>query len=153
LGGRVESTIHCDLVVEKPTVYIDGQPILAEGLWRLDPTTWQLDHHTLELPQSWWGERATVRRSGSRYGWEEGRLVRYWNSRSGQHNHLPVGNEETARSAGQLMRILHDQVDAVPVATLLELASNVHIPAAEVPALVWTLQRYDLVRIERSKTP
>jgi hypothetical protein len=153
LGGRVDSTIHCDLVVEGATVYIDGRPILEQGSWRLDPTTWQLDHRTVVLPQNWWEGCGAIRRSGSRYGLEEGRLVRYWSSRSGQQNGLLVGCEETARSAGRLMRLLNDQVDSLVPAEVIERARDAAIPADQVPALLWALHCYDLVRIERNRAP
>ena len=134
-------------------MYVDEQPILEQGRWRLDPAVWQLDHHTVALPALWWQGVEAVRRSGSRYGWEEGRLVRYWSSRSGQHNGLLVGCEETARRAGQLLRLLQDQVNSIAATDLVERAGEAGIPAAEVPALVWTLQRYDLLRVEGRKTP
>jgi hypothetical protein len=151
LGGRVDSTIHCDLVVEGASVYIDGQPILEQGQWRLDPGAWQWDHRTVALPDSWWASCNAIRRSGSRCGWEEGRLVRYWSSRSRQQNGLLVGCEETAHSAGRLMRILYEQGDSFSPAELIERAGDAAIPASQVPALVWTLLCYDLVRIERKR--
>lgn len=151
LGGSVDSTIHCDLVVEGASVYIDGQPILEQGQWRLDPGDWQWDHRTVTFPDSWWVSCSAIRRSGSRCGWAEGRLVRYWSSRSGQQNGLLVGSEETARSAGRLMRILYDQGDSFTPAELIERAGDAAIPAGEVPALVWILHCYDLVRIERNR--
>ncbi|MBX3000390.1 MAG: hypothetical protein KF893_17835 [Caldilineaceae bacterium] len=151
LGGRVDSTIHCDLVVEGASVYIDRQPILEKGQWRLDPGAWQRDARTVALPSGWWASCGSIRRTGSRCGWEESRLIRYWSSRSGQQNGLLVGSEETARSAGRLMRILYDQGDSFSPAELVERASDAAIPAGQVPALVWILHCYDLVRIERNR--
>ena len=49
------------------------------------------------------------------------------------------------------MRILYEQGDSFTPAELVERASDAAIPAGQVPALVWILHCYDLVRIERNR--
>ena len=54
LGGVVESAIHCDMIVRRPTVYVNGHLIMKRGDWRVNETDWRLDHRTAAVPSGWW---------------------------------------------------------------------------------------------------
>ena len=66
LGGVVESVIHCDMIVRRPTVYVNGHLIMKRGDWRVNEIDWRLDHRTAAAPSGWWDGIAEVRRSGIR---------------------------------------------------------------------------------------
>ncbi|MEM4819496.1 MAG: hypothetical protein QXQ91_04235 [Nanopusillaceae archaeon] len=33
IGGRVKASIHIDVIITKPTVYVDGRMIIRDGEW------------------------------------------------------------------------------------------------------------------------
>lgn len=147
LGGTVDSMIHCDLVIQSPTVTIDDKPILNQGRWVLDPADWLLDHRQVALPPGWWESIHSVRSSGSRGEKENGRLQRRWSSRSGQRIPLPVGSEHTASLAQRLYELLPQTVDGMGREELVVQAGKERIDAGEVPGLLWVLWQYDLIRV------
>ncbi len=148
LGGAVDSTIHCDLVIEAPTVTIDGKPILVQGRWALIPEDWLLDHRQVEVPYGWWEGIQSVRRSGSRGDKENGRLQRRWTSRSGQRAPFPVGRDQTARMAQRLYGLLQAVEGNLLREVLIAQAGQESIDAWEIPGLLWVLLQYDLIRVQ-----
>jgi hypothetical protein len=42
-GGTSDSTVHEDFITRKPSLWIDGKPILLDGLYVLDESCWQDD--------------------------------------------------------------------------------------------------------------
>ncbi len=149
LGGSVESTIHCDLVIEEPTVTIDKKSILEEGRWLLRREDWLPDHLTISVPAGWWASVRTLRRTSSRSHREHGLLYRGWGSRSGGRLHIPVGVERTSLLAARLMDILHERGVEMPKAAFIAQARQAGLLEKELPALVWILDRYDLVRVQK----
>lgn len=147
LGGTVDSVIHCDLVIEEPTITVDGKPILTRGQWDLRPEDWLLDHRRVTPPDGWWESMRAVRSSGSRAERENGLLYRLWSSRSGRRSRLPVGRDGTARLAQKLYGLLHEKGIHLPREALLVQAAQAALPESELPGLLWVLHRFDLIRI------
>ncbi len=154
LGGRIEASIHCDLVVERPTVYVDGRPLLLNGENRLRTTDWLLDvydlhqdNRALELAE-WWQTVAAVHRSVARVEVNDGQLYRAWAIKSGRHGRLPVGTPRSADMAARLYAVLPDNATVIGSAVLTEAAAQVGIPPSLLPACVWLLLQYDLVRVK-----
>ena len=146
LGGVVESAIHCDMIVRRPTVYVNGHLIMKRGDWRVNETDWRLDHRTAATPSGWWEGIAQVRRSGIRTARDASRLVCVWNAGRGRWDQMPVGNEATARLAARIYDLLPENGGALSKDDILALAARAGAPPTIVPALLWVMHRYDLVR-------
>lgn len=147
LGGVVESVIHCDLIVKRPTIYVNGRLILKKGDWRVNEDEWRLDHRTVTIPSGWWDGLNQIRRSGIRTERDNGRLVCVWNAGRGRWDSTPVGNEQTARLAARLYDLLPDGGSAISKNTLLAYAAHAGLPAAVIPGVLWIMHLYDLVRL------
>lgn len=154
LGGHVESTIHCDMVVEQPTVYVDGLPFLEKGAFCIDTPTWLLDVYTLQngvpggMPAGWWQNVKSVHRSVARVEQNDGQLHRVWMLKSGRQGRLPVGSEQSTRLAARLYGILPENAMPIDSEELVKRASQTGLPATLAPACIWLLLRYDLVRVK-----
>lgn len=148
LGGDVESVIHCDLVVKRPTVYVNGRLILKKGDWRVNEGDWRLDHRTVAVPDGWWAGLAQIRRSGIRTEREAARLVCVWNAGQGRWDSSPVGNEQTARLAARLYDLLPEEGGAISKASLLAYSAHAGLPLPVIPGVLWVMHLYDLVRLQ-----
>ena len=146
LGGVIESAIHCDMIVRRPTVYVNGRLIMKRGDWRVNETDWRLDHRTAAVPNGWWEGIAQVRRSGIRTARDASRLVCVWNAGRGRWDQMPVGNEATARLAARIYDLLPENGGTLSKDDILALAARAGAPPTIVPALLWVMHRYDLVR-------
>ncbi len=154
LGGHVDATIHCDLVVEKPTVLVDGRPLLKNGHFCIDLSHWLPDVHALrngsarDVPADWWQRVKSVHRSVARAEHHEGQLHRIWMLKSGRQGRLPVGTEQSAKLAARFYDILPENASPINSDELTARAARAGIPSEVTPACVWLLLQYDLVRIK-----
>lgn len=147
IGGDVESLIHCDLIVRRPSVFVNGRLIMKRGDWRINEADWRLDHRTAAVPAGWWDQWALFGRSGVRTERDGGRLLCAWNAGRGRWDTAPVGVEQTARLAGRLYDLLPETGALVPRERLLADAETAGIPDTALPGLCWVLQQFDLVRL------
>lgn len=147
LGGSVDSTIHCDLVVRRPTVYVNGRLVLKRGDWRINEADWRQDYRTVTVPEGWWPGFTHVRRSGVRTEREGGRLVCVWDAGRGRWDSTPVGNEQTARLAARLYELLPDGGVVISKDALLEAVVRAGFPFSATPNVLWVMYLYDLVRL------
>lgn len=154
LGGRIEASLHCDLVVERPTVYVDGRPLLVNGESRLRTADWLLDVHDLHQNQGadrladWWRSVTAVHRTVARADTIDGQLHRAWAIKSGRHGRLPVGTERSAELAARIYALLPENAATIGCEELLERAAVNGVPGALAPACIWLLLQYDLVRVK-----
>lgn len=148
LGGTVESSIHCDLVIDAPTITIDDKPILERGEWTLREEDWLLNHRRVDVPNGWWDAVDRLRSSGSRAEAESDSLFRLWSSRSGRRTRLAVGNRETARLAAQVYSVLPERSGNISRADLMDAVTSQGIASTEIPGLLWILHRFDLIRTQ-----
>jgi leucyl aminopeptidase (aminopeptidase T) len=147
LGGQVDSAIHCDVVVEKPTVLVDGTPLLVRGWWQVETQDWLPDHRKTTLSPGWWERVRLVRRSGVRAERLGDQLVRQWNAGPGRWDQTPVGCEVTARLAARLYQLVPTRRETIPRQVLVQKASQLDLDEPTVAALLWIMQQYDLVRL------
>jgi len=154
LGGRIAASIHCDLVVERPTVTIDGRLLLERGENRLHIADWLCDvyelEHWAEASQlaEWWGTVKAVHRSVARAEVSDGKLYRTWAIKSGRGGRLPVGNPRSADMAARFYELLPENAATIGCEELTERAARTGIPALLTPACVRLLLQYDLVRVK-----
>lgn len=153
LGGHISASIHCDLVVERPTVTIDGRLLLENGENRLQVTDWLLDVYTLQQDldagemATWWRSVTAVHRSMARAEINDGELYRTWAIKSGRHGRLPVGTARSAKLAARLYEILPENAALIGCEELTERAARAGIPPRLTPACIRLLLQYDLVRV------
>jgi len=149
LGGRIHSSIHCDLVSLNPTVFVDGKPILDHGEWVLNADDWLLDYRTIEIPGDWWGNVKGLRRSGSRVIETDGRLYRVWGTGLGRTTTVSVGDAATAELALQLYRLLPDRASWLAKSDFLQAALDMSIAPEEALGVLQVMDRYGLARFQK----
>lgn len=106
MGGTVDSAIHCDMVVKKPSILIDGKVILDAGEIVILPADWLEDFQKVDLDQSPLRGASRVCRSEGQVEVMQKQLVRILHSEPGRVIQYPIGNSETARLAARLFRFL-----------------------------------------------
>lgn len=150
VGGDVESLIHCDLVIRRPSVFVNGRLIMKRGDWRINEPDWRLDHRTVAVPAGWWDQLTLFGRSGVRTERDGSRLMCAWNAGRGRWDSAPVGVEQTARLAARLYDLLPETGGLMPRDRFLADAAGAGIPETAIPGLCWVLQQFDLVRLVAS---
>jgi hypothetical protein len=154
LGGHITATIHCDLVVVRPTVTVDGRLLLENGENRLQVTDWLLDVYKLQQGSdadelaAWWRTVTAVHRTVARAEIYEGKLYRAWGIKSGRHGRLPVGAPRSATMATRVYNLLPENAAPIGCEELIERAMQAGIPSLLMPAAVRLLLQYDLVRVK-----
>ncbi len=152
LGGRITASIHCDLVVERPTVTVDGRLLLENGEKRLQVADWLLDVYQQGMDadklMAWWETVTAVHRTMARAEIIDGELHRTWAIRSGRHGRLPVGTPRSAKLAARLYELLPENAALISCEELSTRAAQTGIPPRLTPACVHLLLQYDLVRVK-----
>ena len=147
LGGSVDSVIHCGLVVERPTVLVDGRLILEAGQWRLVETDWRPDHRRTGAPAEWWVGVTGIGRSAARAERDHDRLICRWNAGRGRWDSIPVGVEPTARLAAKLYDLLPEGGGIIAKERLIADAEKTGLERGTLPALIWIMHQYGVVRV------
>jgi aminopeptidase len=159
LGGNVDSVVHCDMVVERPTVRVDGRTLLDAGEWLVNETDWRLDHRNATPPPGWWQGLSGVRRGAMHAERDQARsagaapvrLLCRWKSGRGRWDSIPVGADLTARLAARLYDLLPDDGQALSRAALLAASERTGLAANILPGLLWIMGRYDVVQFTEDR--
>jgi hypothetical protein len=155
LGGNVDSLIHCDMVVEGPTVRVDGRTLLDAGQWRVSEADWRPDYRTAHPPPGWWEGVAGVQRGAMVAERDQtrgpdtlpGRLTCRWKSGRGRWESVPVGAELTARLAARLYDLLPEGGEPLDRAALVSVAETAGLESSVLPTLLWIMRQYDVIRL------
>jgi hypothetical protein len=99
------------------------------------------------VPADWWAGVTGVGRSAARAERDHDRLICRWNAGRGRWDSLPVGTDPTARLAARLYDLLPEGGEMVAKETLVEDAAGVGLERNIVPALVWIMEQYGVVRV------
>jgi hypothetical protein len=145
MGGTVNASIHCDIVVRAPTILIDDKPIVDRGRLAYVESDWHEHYSQVSLDESPLRSATQVARSGvqaSRSG--DGRLLRMLRPEPGRVSHCFVGNPETARMAYALYTLLPDDGMGRPLG---DLARRAKMDAGVARQLLHVLWQYDLVKV------
>ena len=145
LGGDVDSVVHCDMS-QALTVYVSGQLILKRGDWRVNETDWRLDHRNVTAPSGWW--RASRRCVAAVSA------LRATRAAGAACGTLAAGGGIRCRSATRRPpawprgSTICCPSTAAPWARMMSWrwAARAGAPPSIVPALLWVMHRYDLVR-------
>jgi leucyl aminopeptidase (aminopeptidase T) len=116
MGGHVEASIHCDLVMRMPTVIIDGKTILERGRLRFVESEWRESYASVPLEQSPLRTASQVARSGVQASAStDRRLQRILRPEPGRVSACFVGDDETARLAHRLYDLIPNEGGWLPV--------------------------------------
>lgn len=149
MGGTLRSRVHCDMVCLRPTVTVDGKPILRDGKIVLAEEDWREDHRVLPVPAAWNGQTRVMPTAVDARVDAAGCLQRLWDTSSGRVCAVPVGNEITTRLAAQVWRVLRarESVSLEDWARLARIADQ-----HTLWQLVRLLELYGLVHLGEEKT-
>ena len=106
MGGMIDSAIHCDMVIESPTIIVDGKTILEEGKLRFIESEWYEDYAVVALAESPLGSAGSVARSGTETDFQNQLLARVLRPEPGRVSNCMVGNQKTSRLAAGLYHLL-----------------------------------------------
>jgi leucyl aminopeptidase (aminopeptidase T) len=142
MGGAVNATIHCDLVVKKPSIRIDGKPVLEAGELVLRPADWLDDFQQVDLERSLLREARQVCRSEGEIDVVKKQLVRILHSVPGRLIHYPIGSPETARLASRVYRCLPAGEVWVDIQ---QLTARTNMDAGTVRKLLHVMKEYAVI--------
>jgi len=106
MGGKVTSAIHCDMVIEDPTIVVDGKTILQEGNLRFIESEWRESYSEVVLHDSPLRLASSVARSGTETVSQNQHLARVLRPEPGRISACIVGNDETSRLASSIYALL-----------------------------------------------
>lgn len=145
MGGEIDSSIHCDMVVREPTISIDGKVVLDQGRMEFEKSEWREDYTKVSLVESPLRTATIVARSGVEADASEGdRLRRSLRSGSGRNSGYLVGNDATAELAAKIFEYLSLDGDWIPVERLAEHAG---IDPKFVRRILHVMWEYDLIKV------
>jgi len=142
-GGRVQSTVHLDIIVTSPEIRVDGKTILKGGHVTIDEGAWKEDFETIVLDKGWVERFSGVSRTGAPTVKRGGLLHREWCPVKGRVNHMTVGNEKTAH----LALLLYEKIPMDKALRRDELSRTLKMPEEMILRLVKVLDNYGLVRL------
>ena len=99
MGGKVDSSIHCDMVIKAPTIQVDGKTIVKKGRLHFVESEWREDHKQISMDRSPLQTAGFVARSGTEASLQFHLLARVLRPEPGRVSACWVGNEETSRLA------------------------------------------------------
>jgi len=106
MGGKIESVIHCDMVIKAPTIIVDGRTILKKGKLCFVDSDWQEAYSNITLSGSPLKTTVSVARSGMDTSLHNQTLSRILRPEPGRVSTCAVGNEETSRLAHDIYSLL-----------------------------------------------
>jgi len=145
MGGRIDSTIHCDLVTRDPTIRIDGKLILDRGDLVIDETEWRQNYLAADLTESPVDSARYIYRSGVPASIDSGRLQRCNYSEPGKMFPSFVGDNETSRLANKLYQAL--PVDGSKL-VLSDLSTHNGMDLLAVKKLLHIMWLHEMIRVE-----
>lgn len=143
-GGQRASSIHCDMVIRRPTIIIDDKIIVADGAILCAESDWREHFAHVPLHKSPLREAREVGRSGVSAEMIDGRLVRVARSEAGRNSMCPVGNDETAHLAALVYQQLPVGGHSVP---LERLRSHLRSSDTTLRQVLHLMRDYGLIRL------
>lgn len=147
MGGRIESKIHCDMVITGPSLEVDGKPVIRRGALCVADEDWLEDFAAVPLADSPLREQSELARTGVDAELGDGHLRRVFRSETGRVARAQVGTPETARLAAALYAQLPANAYSIPLGRLVAQARLSRETARRV---LHVMQRYGLVQVVRA---
>lgn len=147
MGGRIESKIHCDMVITAPTVTVDGKRVIEGGTICIADEEWLEDFAAVPLADDPLREQSELARTGVDAEFGDGRLRRVFRAETGRVTRAQVGAPETARLAAALYAQLPVNGYTIP---LNRLVAQARLPRETARRVLQIMQEYGLVQIVHS---
>jgi leucyl aminopeptidase (aminopeptidase T) len=142
--GLIKAPIHYDLIINRPTIVIDGKQIMDRG--KIKPISILHAEFEENFNQFGVGEISNeffVRKAINDVEIIGGYLYKNWKDCEKREHKTKVGDNETA---GFAVRIVENIVDEIKIITLAEKLGK---PVADVKKVLKVLEDYRLVNIQR----
>ncbi|RPI58591.1 MAG: hypothetical protein EHM56_01390 [Chloroflexi bacterium] len=143
LGGTVQASIHCDLVIRGPGLLVDGKTVVERGRLAYSEADWHEHYKHVSPATSPWFAAGQVARSGIQATTSaDGRLQRLLRSQPGRVSACFVGEQKTALLARDLYELLPVGGEWVAIDRL---ASRAGMSAGVARRVLHVMADYDLV--------
>jgi leucyl aminopeptidase (aminopeptidase T) len=143
LGGTVQASIHCDLVIQRPGLLVDGKTVVEGGRLVYSEADWHEHYKHVSPASSPWFGAGQVARSGIQAATSaDGRLQRLLRSQPGRISTCFVGEPKTALLAQTLYEYLPVGGEWVAIDRL---ASRAGLSAGIARRVLHVMADYDLV--------
>jgi len=144
MGGTIEATIHCDMVVKNPSIIIDGKTILDHGRLRFVESEWRENYEQISLKGSPVRKAINVSRSGTETDSYGKRLQRVLRSEPGRASMCFVGDDDTSRLAYALYENIPADDKGISIGSL---ARKSRIDDESTRRVLHIMQDYSLIRL------
>jgi hypothetical protein len=144
MGGTIEASIHCDMVLRQPTVVVDDKVLVDRGQLHFVESDWRERYAQVDLATSPLRVAGWITRSGVQVDTTtDGRLQRVLRPEPGRVSNCFVGDDETARLARRLFALVPDGGEWLAVEKLIDRVNLGSEVARQVLHVLWT---YHIIR-------
>lgn len=143
MGGSVQSAIHCDMLITRPTILIDGKLVVAGGELRVKASDWREHYSRVSLAVSPLNAARKFARSGADAEVSDGRLRRMMRTETGRVSYCWVGDDETAHHARLLYECLPENGDPIAID---QLTACSHLDRLTARKVLHIMREYELVQ-------
>lgn len=147
MGGHVHATLHCDMVIRAPTVRIDGKSLLVAGALAYVEPDWRESYADSVLDLSALYEAKEVSRTAIDARLVGGRLQRVLRSQNGRRSFCYIGDDETARLAGLVMKKLPAYESWLTLDSLLGRLRRDSFDADRLKRVLCVMHDYEVIRL------
>jgi hypothetical protein len=137
MGGKVDSAIHCDMVIRAPTIIVDGKAILQKGKLRFIESEWREAYADVSLNESPLQTARSVARSGTEAALQNQLLFRVLRPEPGRVSTCIVGNDETSKLAFGIYGLLPRNSEWIEIRNLFSNNSMDPDAIRRVLHLIW----------------
>ena len=143
-GGVLSSSVHLDLVTERPSIIANGKSIMEHGQLTIREPDWRDSYLTAELPEEWITAVEAVSRTGHKANPRSPRLLqRELIDGSGRVLYLSVGDNLTATAAMSLYNSIPTREPIRIAALQLETGQD----PGDMLKLLKVMQDYEMVKV------
>ena len=144
MGGTIDASIHCDMVLHQPTIMVDDKVLVDRGQLHFVESDWRERYAQVDLATSPLRVAGRVTRSGIQVDTTaDGRLQRVLRPEPGRVSNCFVGDDETARLAQRLYALVPDGGEWLAVDNLSARSGLEPEVVRQVLHVLWT---YHLIR-------
>ncbi|RPJ26010.1 MAG: hypothetical protein EHM33_13095 [Chloroflexi bacterium] len=137
MGGRVDSAIHCDMVIKAPTIIVDGKTLVHRGRLRFMESEWRESYTQVSLLESPLQAATSVARSGTEAVSQNHLLSRVLRPEPGRVSACFIGNDETSKLAHGLYGLLPRDSEWMEISDLFGSSNSDPDTVRRVLHLVW----------------
>lgn len=145
MGGRIDATIHCDLVIKGATVVVDDCTIVERGRLQRDEHQCRGTYTAVNLEGSPFAAVDGVSRSGIEVIASDHQLERRLRPEPGRVSSCPVGDDPTSRLAQQIYGLIPEDGSTIAIHDLSEAAG---VDLETVRRVLHVMWEYELVTLD-----